>query len=514
MRVLFTTDTLGGVWTYAIELARAMRPMGVEFILATMGGPLSDAQRRQVSQLDYVLLKESAYRLEWQHKPWDDVRRAGDWLLTLAHELRPDLVHLNSYAHGQWPFDMPTLVVGHSCVPSWWEAVKGEAAPAQEWARYRSEVWAGLHRANLVVAPSAAMLECLQKHYGPLSATRVIYNGRDPSRFQVPPVGSPAECMGSPTRQRGTGVCIARFTVAHASGSDNPADEGTGGTFAPAADAKQNFVLAAGRLWDEAKNIAVLESVAEHLPWPVYVAGEERHPDQGGASAPAASPEQQHPGRQQHKLTLFGKLDEDAMAGCFARASIYCLPARYEPFGLSALEAAISGCALVLGDIPSLREVWGDEAAVYVPPNDSHALREALLGLIRHPAERKERARLAQARAKRYTAAAMAEAYLDAYQQLLASPSGDVGPSAPREKRAEIATASERFGARANAARATSPRGPSKAFSAKGAAFDDSPHPCPLPGAEGGAGARDAEWSRDTNDVPHGQPVAGRSAAS
>ncbi len=32
------------------------------------------------------------------------------------------------------------------------------------------------------------------------------------------------------------------------------------------------------------------------------------------------------------------------------------LPARYEPFGLSVLEAALSGCALVLGDIPSLRE--------------------------------------------------------------------------------------------------------------------------------------------------------------
>jgi glycogen(starch) synthase len=106
------------------------------------------------------------------------------------------------------------------------------------------------------------------------------------------------------------------------------------------------------------------------------------------------------------------------MADAFARAAIYCLPARYEPFGLSALEAALSGCALVLGDIPSLREVWGDEAAVYVPPNEHAALREALLGLIRHPAKRRERARLARARAERYSTERFASAYLDAYTGL------------------------------------------------------------------------------------------------
>ena len=67
-----------------------------------------------------------------------------------------------------------------------------------------------------------------------------------------------------------------------------------------------------------------------------------------------------------------------ALARKMAEASIYALPARYEPFGLSALEAALSGCALVLGDIPSLREIWGP-AAIYVPADDKvGALRAAL----------------------------------------------------------------------------------------------------------------------------------------
>jgi glycogen(starch) synthase len=377
MKVLLTTDTVGGVWTYAVELARGLRPLGVEVVLATMGDLPTAAQRSQVARQPNVDLRESGLKLEWMDAPWDDVRRAGDWLMSLEQDVRPDVVHLNGYAHGQWPFAAPTLVVGHSCVLSWWEAVKREPAPSLAWARYRSEVWAGLRRADLVVAPSAAMLAALVRHYGPLPATRVIPNGRDPAAFRT-------------------------------------------------AAAKEAFVLTAGRLWDEAKNVAALERVAPALPWPVRVAGEDRHPAGGGRATTAG-------------LELLGRLDEVVMADAFARASVYCLPARYEPFGLSALEAALSGCALVLGDIPSLREVWGDAAAVYVPPDDVNALREALLGLIRHPAERRERARLARARAQQYTSARMAEEYLCAYRNLLGATGASTTTGAATTTGAKVA---------------------------------------------------------------------------
>jgi glycosyltransferase involved in cell wall biosynthesis len=105
------------------------------------------------------------------------------------------------------------------------------------------------------------------------------------------------------------------------------------------------------------------------------------------------------------------------MARWLGWASIYCLPARYEPFGLSALEAALAGCALVLGDIPSLREVWGD-AAVFVPPNEPPALRQALQQLIHDPARRTQLATAARARAARYGPQRMADAYLSAYRHL------------------------------------------------------------------------------------------------
>jgi glycosyltransferase involved in cell wall biosynthesis len=82
------------------------------------------------------------------------------------------------------------------------------------------------------------------------------------------------------------------------------------------------------------------------------------------------------------------------------------------------LEAALSGCALVLGDIDSLREIWRD-AAVFVDPNDSHALKVELLNLIENSQRRRELAQRARERALELTSARMAENYFTAYEELL-----------------------------------------------------------------------------------------------
>jgi glycosyltransferase involved in cell wall biosynthesis len=99
------------------------------------------------------------------------------------------------------------------------------------------------------------------------------------------------------------------------------------------------------------------------------------------------------------------------------RATIYALPARYEPFGLSILEASIAGCALVLGDIDSLREIWGD-AALFVPVDDAPALTAAIQSLVDHPDRRAGLAARAQRRAARYSMASMAAQYRTLYDEL------------------------------------------------------------------------------------------------
>ncbi|WP_255516211.1 glycosyltransferase family 4 protein [Luteimonas suaedae] len=348
-----TTDTVGGVWQYALELCRQLTARGDQVLLATMGAEPSRAQRGDAESIEHLQLECSGYRLIWMKAPWPDIERAGHWLRALAHEFRPDVVHLNDYAHGDLPWTAPVLMVGHSCVLSWWRAVHGTPVPP-EWQRYRRRVRAGLQAADLVVAPTRGMLRALQRHYGPLAATRVIANGR--SRTRV------GEVRQTP------------------------------------------LVFAAGRLWDEAKNVRTLADIAPRLPWPVCIAGSERHPDGGQALLP--------------NVRLLGQLPEAKLRSWCSRASIYALPARYEPFGLSPLEAAQAGCALVLGDIPTLREVWGD-AAVFVAPDDHEALAREILRLIVEPAVRRDYAARARRRAQRYTPQAMADGYCAAYAELL-----------------------------------------------------------------------------------------------
>ena len=35
-----SADSVGGVWTYALDLTRGLRALGIDVLLATMGAPL------------------------------------------------------------------------------------------------------------------------------------------------------------------------------------------------------------------------------------------------------------------------------------------------------------------------------------------------------------------------------------------------------------------------------------------------------------------------------------------
>jgi glycogen synthase len=128
-------------------------------------------------------------------------------------------------------------------------------------------------------------------------------------------------------------------------------------------------------------------------------------------------------------LQSLGLLPAEGVADWLSRASIYALPARYEPFGLSALEAALSGCALVLGEIPSLREVWGD-AALYVDPADHGALAATLNALSANSARCAELGAAAYAQAQRYRPANMGQGYWQLYSLLLADAAPQPAPVA------------------------------------------------------------------------------------
>ncbi|MEJ8757321.1 glycosyltransferase family 4 protein [Pontibacter sp. H259] len=353
-KILMTADTLGGIWTYALELVKALSAAGTQVALALTGNPLTEEQRQAASEIKNLTIYESNYKPEWMDSNLDDVARTGEWLLQLRDEVEPDLVHLNSLVHASLPWNKPVIVVAHSCVVSWWQAVKNYNAP-KTWDKYKEFVTKGLQAADMVVTTTQAMMHMVAETYGPFKQSNVVYNGRGQQHF--------------------------RFGK------------------------KEPFVFTMGSIWDEGKNISILAHIASDLAWPVYVAGDNTHPETGQSI-------------ELENVHFLGSLTNNEIADWLSRASIFALPARYEPFGLAVLEAAMSGCALLVGKIETMAEIWGN-AAKYVDPNNADDVRDTLQSLIEDEFCRNIMACRAVKRSHGYTAEQMAQDYTYLYSKLI-----------------------------------------------------------------------------------------------
>jgi len=73
------------------------------------------------------------------------------------------------------------------------------------------------------------------------------------------------------------------------------------------------------------------------------------------------------------------------LPSAFAAASVFCLPSRREILPLSAMEATVAGCSLVLGSKWGGQEIWEGKAR-FVDPDDLKGIREAVqAGLKERP---------------------------------------------------------------------------------------------------------------------------------
>jgi glycogen synthase len=351
MKILMTADTVGGVFTYAVELLHAMRTHGHHTALVTMGPLPSKDQLERITACGTSLHHHINGRLEWMQDPWSDLEVCGRELQLIARKFRPDLIHFNHFAHVAMEWDCPVLLVAHSCVISWHAAVVGGTLPPHL-TRYHELVRRNLQAADAVVAPSHSMLQEFERLHGPFRQGVAIHNGI----ARTPPSSAPRE----------------------------------------------RVVFSMGRLWDPAKNIATLIAAAPFIDAEIRIAGD---------GAPTDLPP---------NVTWLGRLGHADVLQQLDKARVYALPVRYEPFGLSFLEAAQRGCALVGGDIPTLREIW-DDALVGIPPNDAKALARACNTLLNDVAAAERMAALARERTSVYTSERQYTAYHTLDRTLLRS---------------------------------------------------------------------------------------------
>lgn len=362
MRIVMTADAVGGIWQYALDLAEELAARGVQIVLAVLGPRPGAEQEREARAINGLVLIPTDLPLDWLARNASEVRRTARAIASLAHQEWADLVHLNSpsLAAAGAHYDVPVLAACHSCVATWWNAVKDAPLPPDF--VWRAElVRAGLRAADAIVAPSQAFAETLRTTYRLQQAPAAVHNGRKLS-------------AGQP--------------------------EGTAGGGKP-------FVFAAGRLWDEGKNVAALDRAAGHVAIRVVVAGPVTGPN--GANVVLDHAE------------ALGGIHGDEVRAWLSRQPIFVSTSLYEPFGLAVLEAAQAGCPLVLSDIPTFRELW-DGAAEFVSAKDDLAIAGVIDRLAGDPSRREELSVAARARARHYTVTAMADEILGLYRSLVHSP--------------------------------------------------------------------------------------------
>jgi len=360
-----TADTVGGVWTYAQELVTALVHSGVRVTLVSLGEMPGPEQTQWMEGLPNLDFRATAFALEWMHDVERDMEASQQFLQGVIRDVRPDLLHFNQYFYGAIANDLPRVVVAHSDVVSWWVAVHQQEPPATKWLEwYRGMLTRGIQHANSVVAPSRWMLDSLIGLYGKPGHSTVIYNGRNPHAF-------------------------------------NPHMT------------KQNRVLTVGRVWDSGKQVTLL--CRQNPAIETCIAGSEHHPEaalRSGVLPGAALLPNVH---------FKGMQSEGQLRQLYGRAAIYAATSRYEPFGLAPVEAALSRCAIVANDIPSFRELWGDDA-VYFQRSDAPSLMREIEKLAADSKLRVEYGNRAYQRALQcYNSNRMAEDYLTLYHALLSA---------------------------------------------------------------------------------------------
>ncbi|WP_022681701.1 glycosyltransferase family 4 protein [Sphingobium bisphenolivorans] len=351
--LLMTADAVGGVWTYALDLAQQLAPHGYRTTLAILGPSPDAAQRAAMERVEGLSWIDTGLPLDWTAPDAASVRATATALATLAGELRPDLFQVNApaLACARHP-DIPLIVATHSCMATWWDAMESGPMPA-DFAWRTDLAREGLAQADRCVVPTAAFGEAVARCYGLGTAPMAVHNGR---LTKPPQPSAPHDC-----------------------------------------------VFTAGRLWDRAKNVQTMDAVAGRLAIPFKAAG-----SLAGPNGERVEP---------RHLCLLGQVDGDRMAQCLSARPVFVSAARYEPFGLAVLEAAAAGCALVLSDIPTFRELW-DGAALFLPPDDDKGFARVIEGLIGDVRWRAEMGEEAAIRAQRYSAQNMADQMAQLYGAL------------------------------------------------------------------------------------------------
>ena len=354
LRILATTDSSGDLWQYGLDLARGLSRLGHETLLAPTGPAATADQIGAARAIPGLSLVDGGLGLDRLAGDEASLAKAAEAIADLAARTDCDIVQLGT------PALAALADFGRPVVTVLHSCVASRWEAVQGSALPADLAWftrltgMGLRSAGAAVVPTDAFGASAMRHHGLETPPRTVHYGRSPV---ATPNGIP-----------------------------------------------HDFVFTAGRLWDEGKNFGMLDAAAGRIDVPVHAAGPVSGPN--GARILFDN------------IDCLGALGEAERGRWLSARPVFVSAALHEPFGLSVLEAASAGCALILSDIPTYRELW-DEVAIFLDPRDEAGFARAIADLVGDDFERAVLGRAARERATRYTPDAMAAQMASLYRGLL-----------------------------------------------------------------------------------------------
>ncbi len=124
------------------------------------------------------------------------------------------------------------------------------------------------------------------------------------------------------------------------------------------------------------------------------------------------------------RVEWLGRISDEEKAARLRGADVFCAPSlRGESFGVVLLEAMAASTPIVASDLDGYRNVARPgRDAVLVPPGDPVALASALRRVLSDPPTAEALVASGEQRAQRFSMDALAEAYVERYERLVAGP--------------------------------------------------------------------------------------------
>ncbi|HET9427623.1 MAG TPA: glycosyltransferase, partial [Allosphingosinicella sp.] len=268
VKLLIAAEADPSRWSLQVSLARALSELDIRtFLIPTRFG-LDDRQREEAAAVPDLVLIEPGLGLDPGEADPARLMDARLRLADLARALDIDLVQVDQPALADARFPCPVVALHLGCPVTRWEAVHD--GPLPDPFAWRSElIRAGLDAADVVICPSLAHAQRVKTRFALRDLPFVVHPGR------------------APLAVRGS--------------------------------AQHDYVLTAGPLWDESRNLAVLDAAAGRIGVPVRAAGPVRSPKGDEVIF--------------DNLHCLGNLGEEEISRWLSARPVFVSTALYDPLG-------------------------------------------------------------------------------------------------------------------------------------------------------------------------------------